>query len=408
MFTGRSLIGGSSGLESYVRAHAYAAAASGWEVHVFCLARRNADIVTEFGVVHEVRAPFGVIRAPLAGLCAAAFVRASKSRMPRGDGSGSGVIVHAFGAWAVPGVAVCRVLARRGTATVLVASAFTTLEHEFRAKLEGLRVRDGIWNALRYAGLYAATRLIGSRAERRAFASARVLLVNYQSVADLVVREYGEQPNLRRIAYASDAAFRLAPRPAATPPAIERLRDAGAPLVLCVSRHDPRKGVDVLLNALSELKAAGVPFRACLVGRGELLEVHRRLCTRFGLDADVAITGYVPEVEPYLREADIYVLPSREEGSGSVALLDALALGIAVVASRIDGVPEDVRDGHDALLVEPGDAAALAAAIRRLIEDAAMRRRLGAQAGVTHAAHFAAPPFVAALGAVYRELTAEF
>jgi glycosyltransferase involved in cell wall biosynthesis len=144
------------------------------------------------------------------------------------------------------------------------------------------------------------------------------------------------------------------------------------------------------------------------VGRGELIEVHRRLCSRLGLDADVAISGFVPEVEPYLREADIYVLPSREEGSGSVALLDALAHGIAVVASRIDGVPEDVRDGHDALLVEPGDAAVLAAAIRRVIEDAPLRERLGAQARTTHAAHFAARPFVAALGAVYREVAAEF
>jgi glycosyltransferase involved in cell wall biosynthesis len=171
-----------------------------------------------------------------------------------------------------------------------------------------------------------------------------------------------------------------------------------------VSRHDPRKGLDVLLHALADVAAHGVPFRACVVGPGRLLEPHRRLAARLGLADRVAIPGRVEDVRPYFASADVFVLPSLAEASGSVSVLEALRAGSAVIASACDGIPEDLADGSEALLVAPGDAQVLAVALRRLLTDAALRARLAAGGRKAHDERFSATRFVDGLGAVYGEL----
>ena len=118
----------------------------------------------------------------------------------------------------------------------------------------------------------------------------------------------------------------------------------------------------------------------------------------------MAITGYVDDVFAYLQHADVYVLPSLEEGSGSVALLEALQAGTAVVASGCDGIPENVADGAEAVLVEPGSVGALEAALATVLEDADLRERLAAGARKAYEERFSAPAFVAALGRTYADL----
>jgi glycosyltransferase involved in cell wall biosynthesis len=177
-----------------------------------------------------------------------------------------------------------------------------------------------------------------------------------------------------------------------------------APLVVAVSRHDPRKGVHVLIQALARLRRQGVSFRACLVGPGPLLEAHRRLSRDLGLDGTVAIPGLVEDPRSYLAVADVFALPSLVEGSGSVSLIEALEAGLAVVVSAVDGLPEDVSDGVEGYLVRPGDPDALAAALRQIVESPELRKRLGAGARRTYAERFAPERMVEALGEVYSEL----
>ena len=87
---------------------------------------------------------------------------------------------------------------------------------------------------------------------------------------------------------------------------------------------------------------------------------ERREQAPVGLDRSVAQPGYVSDVAPYLSAADIFVLPSLSECSGSVSVLEALRAGKPVIASACDGLPEDLLDGQDSLLVAPGDVGALA------------------------------------------------
>ena len=173
---------------------------------------------------------------------------------------------------------------------------------------------------------------------------------------------------------------------------------------MTVARHDPRKGIDVLLHALAALRGAGVAVRGCLVGGGPLLGAHRDLAARLGLAGVATLAGTVPDTWPYLVAADLFVLPSRTEQSGSLAVLEALQSGTAVVASAVDGIPEDLTDGEDAVLVPPGDVAALAEALRRCLGDAGLRQRLARRGHQTFLARFSPEVVAAALGEVYGRL----
>ena len=100
----------------------------------------------------------------------------------------------------------------------------------------------------------------------------------------------------------------------------------------------------------------------------------------------------------------MFVLPSIQEGSGSLSLIEALKAGVPVVASQIDGIPEDVRDGDNALLVEPGNVSQLCHALKQVMTDGALRRRLQRRSRETFMERFSPEAFTAALRATYAEL----
>jgi glycosyltransferase involved in cell wall biosynthesis len=247
---------------------------------------------------------------------------------------------------------------------------------------------------------------VASRSERRGYSASRLILVNYESVRSLVQALCGPGPDIRLVPYAAPAAFRVPDTRggAVVPEAVARLQPSEGPLIVSVSRHDPRKGVDLLVRALAGLAAAGTAFRACLVGPGPLLAANRSLASRLGLSGRVTITGHVSDVFPFLSCADVFALPSLEEGSGSVSLLEALQAATAVVASACDGIPEDLVDGRDALLVPPGGVAALQQALGRLLGDAPLRATLAARARRVYEEKFSSAMLVSALTDVYADV----
>src|SRR5208282_5449621 len=99
---------------------------------------------------------------------------------------------------------------------------------------------------------------------------------------------------------------------------------------------------------------------------------------QLNLSAAVTLTGQQDSAEPYYGIADVAVLSSRSEGSPN-ALLEAMAAGVPVVATRVGGIPEMVADNESALLVEPGDSSAMAGAISRLMRDPELVERLTAR-----------------------------
>jgi glycosyltransferase involved in cell wall biosynthesis len=312
-------------------------------------------------------------------------------------------VLHGFGPWAHAGLAVRERLRRHGGTAATIAGVYTTIRHESRAIVAGLGPPHGLGIKARALAKHLWMTRVVERLERRTLAETQLLLVNYESVRALLPPARRDPPDCRLVPYTSESAFLHDGKETPSCPAsLERLDRAGVPTIVSVSRHDSRKGVDVLIHALAILKDMGVRFGACLLGGGTLLEDHRRLAKRLGICDVVTVEGFVEDVWPYLRHADVFVLPSLEEGSGSLSLIEALQAGSAVVASRCDGIPEDVEDGESALLVPPGDRRALAQALARLLRDPALRAALSRGARRAFERKFRADAFASALATVYR------
>ncbi len=401
------------GHESYVLAHALAARAAGYAPHIVCVGASARSIRTEYGVVHHVRTPLRhfllapVHRRPVADAVADLLTYETGRKGRAGTGDGRPYVVHGFGTWAATAVSACQTLRQRGVPAVPVASAYTTVSHEWRAVLSGLALRRDPRANLWFRAWHPWVRTAIAATERHGYRNARLMLVNYDSVAELLRVAHGAGAEIRRLPYAAPAAFRTGERAfEPVPPPVAALGAADAPLIVSVSRHDPRKGLHVLLHALARLRDEGASFRACLVGPGRLLGAHRSLAASLGLSDRVAIPGRVDDVGPYLRCADVFALPSLQEGSGSVSLVEALEARTAVVASRCDGIPEDLVNGRHALLVAPGDPCLLADALARVLGDPRLRDALSARGHALHRERFSPERFVAAMRDTYAEVCA--
>jgi glycosyltransferase involved in cell wall biosynthesis len=388
---------------TYVRAHARALLEAGFDPHIFSVDGTRHDLPTPFGVVHRARSPLWPDR-PWMVPAHVGPIAQRIERWVRETGRHE-VMIHGFGLWGGVALEASRRLARRGIRAPVIVSAYATYEYDTRTRLGELPAAYGLGQRLwlRLLSLWAAR--VVDRYERRGYTEAHLVLINYESVRRLLTRRYGPMSRCQKIPYTSESAFlRAAPEePEVGCAPVERQLPGSAPRVVAVSRHDPRKGIDVLLHALARLRARGVECRALLVGGGPLLAAHRGLAARLGLETAVAMEGFVPDPYPYLQQADAFALPSRRE-HGSLALIEALQAGVPVVASDCDGIPEDVEDGRSALLVPSGDVEELSRALERVLRDPTLRQTLARGARDAFRRRFSPAVFAHALREVYAEL----
>ncbi|MBZ2206833.1 glycosyltransferase family 4 protein [Massilia sp. R798] len=174
--------------------------------------------------------------------------------------------------------------------------------------------------------------------------------------------------------------------------------------VLFLGRAEPAKGVYELLAAVAALAPRFPALRLALGGDGDLALLRTR-AAQLGIAERLDILGWIgpQDKADQLARAAVFCLPSHAEGL-PMALLEAMAVGKAVLVSDVGAIPEAVTDGDNGLLVAPRDVAALAAALERLLSDHALRRRLGAHARQTVAERFSTAVVGATLSGVYREL----
>ena len=153
----------------------------------------------------------------------------------------------------------------------------------------------------------------------------------------------------------------------------------GRPRVVFAGRLAPQKGVRTLIEAARLLKTPGV--QVLLVGDGPQRSTLERDVRRLAVGDMVHLLGFVPHerVPAVLSHADLLVLPSLYEELGTV-LLEAMWVGLPIVASRTGGIPDIIDEGVNGVLVSPGDPEALAGAIDRLLAEPDLARRLGAAA----------------------------
>jgi len=156
-------------------------------------------------------------------------------------------------------------------------------------------------------------------------------------------------------------------------------RTSPVPLqILCVARLAPTKGQRILIEAIGQLIKDGRLLQLRLVGDGTDRESLEQLVSERQLSGNIFFEGSVNQdvIRGFYEAADVFALASFAEGI-PVVLMEAMSMEIPCIATCINGIPELIRDGVDGLLVPPSDTRAMAAAIARLMDDAALRDSVG-------------------------------
>jgi glycosyltransferase involved in cell wall biosynthesis len=179
----------------------------------------------------------------------------------------------------------------------------------------------------------------------------------------------------------------------------------GDVVIVTIARFTPQKGYAFLLNAASEVLAQHPDVRFLLIGDGPERPEMAALADDLGMGTSVRFLGERDDVADLLAAADIFVLPSLFEGLPLV-VLEAMALGVSVVATRIGGTSEALGADYP-WLVEPGSATALAGMLSVALKDREMRARLGERNGQRYAAEFRSERMAAETAALYRAVVAE-
>lgn len=178
----------------------------------------------------------------------------------------------------------------------------------------------------------------------------------------------------------------------------------GVPVIVNVGALVGHKGQTHLLGALPLVMHEIPDTHLVILGEGELRGALERQVKDLHLEKAVRLPGFREDVLSLTKSADLFVMSSVTEGLGS-AVLDAMAMGLAVVGTRAGGIPEAVVDGETGLLVPPGEPQPLAKAIVRLLKDALLRAQYGHAGRVRVEQHFGVDKLVEGTLAVYRSLT---
>lgn len=294
--------------------------------------------------------------------------------------SGRYDVVHAHGQKA--GI-LARLAARRhGIPSVYTPHAFVYRTQMLRPRWSGrLRFQAGL-TVERALGRRTATIVAVAEDERRAALADRV------AAADrIVVVHPGVEVDRDRPADGGLLHFR-----------------GEGPLLGLVAGLRDQKGLPVLLDALELLARAQKPVRFAIVGNGPLWDLVEARVSAPPLAGQTTLLPFAGEVEPYLRCLDAFVLPSLWEGL-PMAVLEAMAMGLPVVASAVNGTPEAVEDGVTGYLVPPEDPAALADRLWDIATDEERRRTMGETARRVAETRFGVDGMIDDLVSVYRTAT---
>ncbi len=244
---------------------------------------------------------------------------------------------------------------------------------------------------------------VGDLARLRRTAGTRVLFRILRGLDRIVVPSRQTAAEVRAAGFLEDRIVRIPNGVdiARFTPAGPIRSDSPAHTVLFLGRLDGQKGVETLLTAWGEVAARLPEAILVIAGQGPQEAALRAAVTQAGMAGRVRFLGPVSDPEAHLRVASAFVLPSHHEGLPNV-LLEAMATGLPCVATAIGGTMDAATDGCDALLVPPGDAAALAKGLLCILTDGDLAERLGAAARRRVVADFSLDNMVVRYEELYR------
>ena len=153
---------------------------------------------------------------------------------------------------------------------------------------------------------------------------------------------------------------------------LEVERPAGVWTIGTVALFRPRKGLEILLEAISILKKKNIEVRLRAVGPFETPEYEKsiqEICDKFSLNEVIDWTGFCSDVNSEFSNMDIFILPSMFGEGMPMVILEAMAMGVPVIASDVEGIPQVLNQAESGLIVPPNDSQALAGSIEDLIDE---------------------------------------
>ncbi|OGX40125.1 MAG: hypothetical protein A3C53_02815 [Omnitrophica WOR_2 bacterium RIFCSPHIGHO2_02_FULL_68_15] len=242
---------------------------------------------------------------------------------------------------------------------------------------------------------------------RRAFPfwGRRVIAVS-PSVRQLLIERYGVPP--AKVALIANGIAWTPWDPARLAEAVARFRQTSGirgdgPVVGTVTRLAPAKGLPTLLQAFHQLRRQVPSARLLIVGDGPLKTELVRSAYALGEQEQIIFSGIAVETRVPLSMMDVFVLPSHHEAFG-LAIVEAMAMGRPVVASRVGGIPTIVDDGVTGLLVPPNDPDALARALGQMLDDPERRRAMGSAGHARYEREFTMDRVAREVESVYEEV----
>jgi glycosyltransferase involved in cell wall biosynthesis len=265
--------------------------------------------------------------------------------------------------------------------------------------LPWLEVADGTWIDGDLYGLQSAGLLV--------FNATRALLKHIQ--ATMIVLSSRMERYLQKNAFALPGTICI-PNGVDTirfqPVAPQLQSEDHARTVVCVSKLRYEKGIDVLLQAWRLVHEQVPEARLLLIGDGPLQAQLKKLADALGITASVEFAGLKSDIPEQLHRGTINVLPSRWEGMPN-ALLEAMACGLACVATRVSGSEDLIQHGFNGLLVETEDYEQMAQALISLLRDARLTHAYGAQARQTIEQHYALDHITTQYVEIYQKVIAQ-
>ncbi|HYC01360.1 MAG TPA: glycosyltransferase [Candidatus Limnocylindrales bacterium] len=230
---------------------------------------------------------------------------------------------------------------------------------------------------------------------RQAMRSSCTVICNSREMARFAVDNYGAPAHLMRVVYNGVDTTRFD---------VERRAHSGL-RIGTVGRIEAQKNLDMFLDAAERVRRQRPDAHFIIVGDGSLRQRYQSEVERRGLAAAVRLPGTTADVPGFLAGLDQFWLTSDWEGTPNV-VLEAMAAGVPVIATRVGGTGEVIDHGTSGFLVEAGDAAAVTKFALELAGDAALGQRIGEQARRAARERFSIPAMIAGTRAVYDEARA--
>lgn len=174
-------------------------------------------------------------------------------------------------------------------------------------------------------------------------------------------------------------------------------------MLVTVGRLSMEKGFDVLLDAFSRLEIGEKSVQLVFVGDGPLRRELEEYAKQIGIGDRVRFAGFVVDVDHYYAVADLFVMSSHTEGS-PMALMEAMACGLPVVATAVGGIPDIVQNGINGCLVPPAEPDALRIAIENVLKEPASALCMGEEARLSILKNFSVTAWAKTLDCIYEEM----